>query len=504
MQGKSLSPRIKPYLAKPKITLRKLGSFTKLSPQAYNDSANNTSSPNSQVSFGQSHHNYSNIYKSNSRLTLKIQNPVSSFNISTHKKLKAMAEKYSPQKSVKTFQNIPTESLLPLSSSDTAAQFSNYLSRYEVGELCEYETIYYLGLKAHKIRPNDKLKNKGFDDKETDYLLVLGDHIAYQYEILEMLGSGSFSQVCKCLDHKTNKEVAIKVIKSHKRFEDQGQVELKILAYLKKYNKTQPTYFVHMLNHFIFRGHLCVVFELLSFNLYDLLKANGFKGFSHTLVRRFSLQVLKGLSFLKEHKIVHCDLKPENIILINKQESLIKIIDFGSSCFENERIYTYIQSRIYRAPEVILGIPYSTGIDMWSLGCIIFELIHGDPLFQGETEEDHLNTIIEVLGFPPENLLKNASKKNKFFHLDGSVKNTVSTRGKVRVPNSKSLEDKLSTDDFVLVDFIKSKFYLECLEWEPEKRMSPEDALCHPWMVEIKKMRMKGGKNPKSPRIKIP
>lgn len=502
MQGKSLSPRIKPYLAKPKISLRKLGSLTKLSPQGYSDSVNNSSSPASQISFGQSH-NFTNINKSNTKLTLKIQSPVSSFNISTHKKLKAMAEKYSPQKSIKTFQNIPTESLLPLSSPEAAIQFSSYLSKFEEDELSQYNVIYYLGLKARKIRPNDKLKNKGFDDKETDYLLILGDHIAYQYEILEMLGSGSFSQVCKCLDHKNNKEVAVKVIKSHKRFEEQGQVELKILAYLKKYNKSQPTYFVHMLNHFVFRGHLCIVFELLSFNLYDLLKANGFKGFSHTLVRRFSVQVLKGLSFLKEHQIVHCDLKPENIILINKQESLIKIIDFGSSCFESERIYTYIQSRIYRAPEVILGIPYSTAIDIWSLGCIIFELINGDPLFQGESEEDQLNTIIEVLGYPPEHLLKQASKKNKFFHIDGSVKNTINSRGKLRVPSSKSLEDKLLTDDFVLIDFVKSKCYLECLEWDPEKRLSPEDALVHPWVIEIKKMRMKGGKISKSPRIKI-
>ena len=119
-----------------------------------------------------------------------------------------------------------------------------------------------------------------------------------------------------------------------------------------------------MTEYFNFRNHLCIVFELLSFNLFELLKANKFKGFSNTLLRRFTLQILNALSFLKKNQIIHCDLKPENIILINPKESLIKIIDFGSACFEDEKIYYYVQSRIYRAPEIILGINYTTAIDM--------------------------------------------------------------------------------------------------------------------------------------------
>jgi dual specificity tyrosine-phosphorylation-regulated kinase 2/3/4 len=85
---------------------------------------------------------------------------------------------------------------------------------------------------------------------------------------------------------------------------------------------------------------------------------------------------------------VHCDLKPENILLKKANKSGIKLIDFGSSCFENERYYTYIQSRFYRAPEIMLGIPYTTAIDMWSCGCIVFEFLAGVPLFAGENERD--------------------------------------------------------------------------------------------------------------------
>ena len=83
-------------------------------------------------------------------------------------------------------------------------------------------------------------------------------------------------------------------------------------------------------------------------------------------------------------QIIHCDLKPENILLKEPNKSGIKIIDFGSSTFHDERVYTYIQSRFYRAPEIMLGIPYDCAIDMWSFGCIVSEMLLGFPLFANE------------------------------------------------------------------------------------------------------------------------
>ncbi len=82
-----------------------------------------------------------------------------------------------------------------------------------------------------------------------------------------------------------------------------------------------------------------------------------------------------------------------------------KLIDFGSSCFETEKLYTYIQSRFYRAPEIILGLNYNTQIDMWSFGCLLFELYTGQPIFPGESEHDQLLCMMEILGAPEEDLI---------------------------------------------------------------------------------------------------
>ncbi len=109
---------------------------------------------------------------------------------------------------------------------------------------------------------------------------------------------------------------------------------------------------------------------------------------------------------LRQHSIIHCDLKPENILLKQPNRSGIKLIDFGSSCFSDEKIYTYIQSRFYRAPEIMLAIPYTTAIDMWSLACILAELFTGFPLFPGESEPEQMALIMEVNGLPPKSLLE--------------------------------------------------------------------------------------------------
>ncbi|RXN01399.1 hypothetical protein EOD39_6917 [Acipenser ruthenus] len=224
---------------------------------------------------------------------------------------------------------------------------------------------------------------------------VLHDHIGYRFEVLEVIGKGSFGHVVKCLDHNTNELVAVKIIRNKKRFHHQALVEVKILDALRRKDKENSHNVIHMKEYFHFRNHLCISFELLGLNLYELIKKNNFQGFSLPLIRRFACSLLKCLQMLHRENIIHCDLKPENILLAHKGQGTIKVVDFGSSCYEQQRVYTYIQSRFYRSPEVILGHTYSMAIDMWSLGCILAELYTGSPLFPGENEVEQMACIME-------------------------------------------------------------------------------------------------------------
>ena len=312
--------------------------------------------------------------------------------------------------------------------------------------------------------------------------------------MLKILGKGSFGQVLKCYDHKTGQYIALKIVRNEKRFHRQAQEEIRILDNLRKTDKENTLNIIHMIDSFTFRNHICISFELLSMNLYELIKKNKFAGFSLQLVRKFTHSILQCLESLSKSKIIHCDLKPENILLKQQGRSGIKVIDFGSSCYEHQRIYTYIQSRFYRAPEVILGAKYGMPIDMWSLGCIIAELLTGYPLFPGEDEGDQLACIIELCGMPPSRILDQSKRARNFISSKGypryctlvtlpdgstALQGGRSKRGKPRgVPASKDWSAALkSCDDPLFLDFIK-----KCLDWDPATRMTPAQALRHAWL----------------------
>jgi dual specificity tyrosine-phosphorylation-regulated kinase 2/3/4 len=139
--------------------------------------------------------------------------------------------------------------------------------------------------------------------------------------------------VYKCFDHKEKVHVAMKILLNKKRLFKQGLLEKKILEVLMDDDPEDNKNVVRIQGSIIFRGHLILMFELLSINLYDFLKLNSFKGVSLGLVRRFAIQLLVALHHMREHSVVHCDLKPENILLCHPNKSGIKIIDFGSGTF---------------------------------------------------------------------------------------------------------------------------------------------------------------------------
>ena len=355
------------------------------------------------------------------------------------------------------------------------------LNIYERGEIVDYQDIYFCGTQnARKVIGDLKSEapNFGYDDERGDYTIVPGDHLAYRFEIIDLLGKGSFGQVVRCIDHKLGMLVAVKIIRNKKRFHEQALVEVNILVNLREWDPDARHSMVHFTDHFYFRGHLCISTELLDMNLYDFIKSNNFRGFSLKLIRRFTKQMLSSLNLLKQHKVIHCDLKPENILLRHPMHSEIKVIDFGSSCFEKERVYTYIQSRFYRSPEVILGISYGMPIDMWSLGCILAELYTGVPIFPGESEQEQLACIMEIFGPPEKHLIERSTRKKLFFDSMGKPRLTVSSKGRRRRPSSKTLQQALKCDDDSFLDFVAC-----CLRWDPDRRMRPDDAIYHEFIT---------------------
>jgi dual specificity tyrosine-phosphorylation-regulated kinase 2/3/4 len=359
-----------------------------------------------------------------------------------------------------------------------------HLSDYERQEILDYPSVYYIGAGSEKklAHPERLTNNYGYDDDRGDYLVVDRDHLGYRYEVMDSLGKGSFGQVLSCRDHATGESVAIKIIRNKKRFHHQALIEIKILDNLRQWDPEEKHHVIKMTEHFYFRNHLCIAMELLSINLYELIKANGFVGFTTALIRRFTSQMLQSLTLMRHHRIVHCDLKPENVLLRHPTKSAIKVIDFGSSCFEHEKIYTYIQSRFYRSPEVILGMNYHMAIDMWSLGCILAELKTGFPIFPGENEQEQLSCIMEVLGLPDKDFVNRSSRKRLFFDSTGAPRPVVNSKGRRRRPGTKTLAQVLRCDDELFVDFVA-----KCLVWDPERRIKPQNAMRHPFITAGKR-----------------
>lgn len=246
---------------------------------------------------------------------------------------------------------------------------------------------------------------------------VLSSPYGNHYEVLEFLGKGTFGHVVKAWKKGTSEIVAIKILNKHPSYVRQGQVEVSILSRLSKENSDENN-FVRAFECFNHGHHTCLVFEMLEQNLYDFLKQNKFTPLPLNAIRPILFQVLTALIKLKTLGYIHADLKPENIMLVDPhhQPFRVKVIDFGSACHRTNAITnTYLQSRYYRAPEIILGLPFNEAIDMWSLGCVIAELFLGWPLYPGCSEFDQIRFIANTHGLPTISMLEKATKQRRFF-----------------------------------------------------------------------------------------
>lgn len=411
------------------------------------------------------------------RTLTRNQSTLSLAPLPSHRARQESAMRLSASSLLKTTEN-QGKAEFPMTPRTAVEQCGQELTDYEKQEIADFQLVYYLSKGDLKAVSDPSLPNMGFDDDRGDLIVAPNTHIAYRFQVQTTLGKGSFGQVLRCFDHKRKEEIALKILRNKKRFQQQGAVEVKVLETLRDADWEDTMGIVRLKSHFRFRRHICMVFELLSWNLYDLLRSNSYLGLSVLLVKRITTQLLISLRFIREKQIIHCDLKPENVLLRANNRSLVKLIDFGSACFLENRLYTYIQSRFYRAPEIILGAAYSFPIDMWSLGCLVAELLSGRPLFHGEDEQEQLQSIMEVLGVPPEAVLRDCSRRLLFFSEGNEPRLKANSRGRVKSPGSKRL-DEVVDGETAVVDFVRG-----CLDWDPRTRLTPEDGLRQPWLAK--------------------
>lgn len=370
------------------------------------------------------------------------------------------------------------------------------------------------------------------DDADGNYIVRKGDIVHDRYVVLSCLGAGSFGKVVRAYDQCAQSYVALKVVRNRKEFYDQAQLEIRIMRMLNEAaaattaasadDEQQHHYIVRMLDAFYTRDHQFMVFELLSYNLFELIRHTRYTGVSLNLVRKFARQILHCLCFLADGgaggggnlKVVHCDLKPENVLLCSPVSSAVRVIDFGSSCVQTRdeqartvigTAYTYVQSRFYRSPEVLLGCAYSTQADMWSLACILSELHTGMPLFDGHSEPEQVEKIVSMRGMPPAAMVRDGSKASRFFEITaggGEVTTRRCTAAAATATQcefecaprrrSSTLLDVMelsarrrrgeaghSAHDYALfVDLLE-----RILAWEPRERPTPSECLAHPFLA---------------------
>jgi dual specificity tyrosine-phosphorylation-regulated kinase 2/3/4 len=340
---------------------------------------------------------------------------------------------------------------------------SSYLTPYEVSEILKYKTIYFFGNKG-VCKFNGR-----FSSKQGIYRGLNGDHLHYRYEILKILGRGSFGIVFKCWDHKNSELVAVKIIKSKEKYRVAGELESFILGKIKENASPESNFMVEKKKTFEFRGHYCIVFELLHCTLFNFIQEHT-AGIDITVAKRITIQLLQGLRQLHSLRYLHCDLKPDNIMLQYENKSKVKIIDLGSACYTFYKVVPrYIQTRFYRAPEVILGINYDSSIDYWSLGCVLVEMLTGQTLFLARDEEHLVSLIVGLIGDPPMDFVMKGRKSQMFFNGNKLKKyEDIIWR---------SLEEILAGVCRNCLDFIR-----KCLVWDPKNRLDYESGLNHVWI----------------------
>lgn len=344
-----------------------------------------------------------------------------------------------------------------------------------------------------------------WDDGEGYYRARIGEVLQDRFRTLGVVGKGVFSTVLKCVDTysapDTADMVAIKMVRNNDTMRKAAEKERAILQLIAAKDPLQKKNCVILLHHFDFRNHTAFAFAYQQMNLRETLKKYGKDvGLNIGAVRLYSRQLLVALRHLADLRVVHADIKLDNI-LCSADLKHVTLCDFGSAFFETDSDNAptpYLVSRFYRAPEIILGLPYDRLVDLWAVGVCLFELFTGHVMFPGRTNNEMLRLQMALRGRFPNKVLKLHQRQYETMnlepHFDSDLRfrqweqDPVSGKALLRLVDVTAAARDMPTvlrsakagaDDGRLVSSL-THLLEQCLQLDPAKRIAVSDALKHP------------------------
>ena len=339
------------------------------------------------------------------------------------------------------------------------------------------------------------------DNTEGHLEYELGDTLAGEYKILSLLGEGTFGRVLECRDTITEGVCAIKVIRNVAKYRDAAMTEIEVLTHVALGDPGgggENFNCIKLRRAFDYEGHICMVFDKFGPSLFDFLRTNRYKPFHPQTVQSFGKQLLIAVEYLHSIGMIHTDLKPENVLLLNKSyrdnktyrvpvDHTIRLIDFGSTTWHHRHHSAVVSTRHYRAPEIILGTGWSYPCDMWSVGCILLELLSGEALFRTHDNLEHLAMMQHALETSvPSSVASKVHASKRIDYFDA--------RGKINWPNEATDAESYSAvgKTGIIRNVIEKhlggearELFLDLitrlLEFDPQRRITSKQARDHPF-----------------------
>lgn len=289
-----------------------------------------------------------------------------------------------------------------------------------------------------------------------------------RYQKLEKIGEGTYGVVHKAKDKQTGEIIALKKIRLEAEDEGIPSTAIREISLLKE---LQHPNIVRLYDVVHTERKLTLVFEYLDQDLKKYLDQRE-GGLDPPYIKSFLWQLLRGVAFCHQHRVLHRDLKPQNL-LINREGEL-KLADFGLARAFGIPVRSYTHEVVtlwYRAPDVLMGSrKYSTPVDIWSIGCIFAEMVTGRPLFAGTSEDDQLDRLFRALGTPDETMYPGILELPEY--KPPGVRYQAPSSYEHLVPG-------LATDPQGM-DLLQ-----QMLCYDPQMRISAQSAMQHPYFAEI-------------------